>query len=111
MRENAEKLEVLVRTIAMGTLPIFVVATPPTFASAGKSDSFSAVELTVLGDVSESPPTPQAASAASASAAAPYETNSRRFIAPLWSLTRPHGHSCPHVASATSMFFGLIPPI
>ncbi len=79
MRENAEKLDELVRTIAIGVRPIDVVATPPTLESAGKSESLRDVESTVLGDVSESPP--QAASAAIASAAAPYATKSRRFIA------------------------------
>ena len=66
--------------MAIGVLPILMVATPPTLASAGKSDSLSDVDATVLGDVSASPLTPHAASAASARAAAPYATNSRRFI-------------------------------
>jgi hypothetical protein len=106
MRENAEKLAVPVRTIAIGIPLTFVVATPPTFASAGKSDTLMLVDATVPGDVRKSPVEPQAASASAANAAAALATNSRRAIPTGAPSIAAHGHVCPHVASTviTSLF-------
>jgi hypothetical protein len=56
--------------MAMGVPSMLVVATPPTLDSAGKSDSLIDVADSVPGDVIESPPSPHAAKAASASVAA-----------------------------------------
>jgi hypothetical protein len=99
MRENAAKLDAPVRTIANGMPLTVVVATPPTFANAGKSDTLMLVTATVPGDVRKSPVVVlHAASAMAASAAAAPTTNSRRAMV-RGSPPATHGQTCADVAS------------
>jgi hypothetical protein len=97
MREKAAKLVDPVRTIASGTPLTLVVATPPTFASVGKSDTLICAEATVPGEVKVSPA--QAASAIAARAAAAVVTKSRRGIESDPPPIPRHGQLCPHGAS------------
>jgi hypothetical protein len=97
--ENTEKDELLVRTTAIGVPSTAVVATPPTVASAGKSEILIDAELSDFGDVTESPPTPHAANAAIASAAAPKVTKSRRLIPAISGCAAPHAQAPPQTVA------------